>query len=77
LPAYIVHFLLIILLIVDLACVQGLGDAIDKLLPHAKHMFCVWHLHANFKTRGYKGKAFKDELWATTRAQMQGYLTII
>jgi hypothetical protein len=48
--------------------VQGLGDAVDKLFPHAEHRCCVLHLHANFKNKGYKGKAFKDELWATTRA---------
>lgn len=47
---------------------QGLGDAVEYLLPYAEHRFCVRHLHANFKAKGYKGKAFKDELWAAARA---------
>jgi hypothetical protein len=28
----------------------------------------VRHLHANFKSKGYKRKAFKDELWGAARA---------
>jgi hypothetical protein len=31
-------------------------------LPHAKHRFCVRHLHANMKLRDYMGKAMKDEV---------------
>jgi len=31
-------------------------------LPHVEHRFRVCHLHSNFKSKGYKGKAFKDEL---------------
>jgi hypothetical protein len=38
------------------------------VLPHAEHCFCVQHLHANFKVKGYTGKAFKDELWGTAQA---------
>jgi hypothetical protein len=38
-------------------------------------------LHANFKGKGYKGKAFKDALWGATRAanelQFQHYLSVI
>jgi hypothetical protein len=30
-----------------------------------EHKFCVRHLHANCKGKGWKGKAFKDELWGT------------
>jgi len=48
--------------------VHGLGPAVDHLLPHVEHRFCVRHLHANFKSKGYKGKAFKDELWGAARA---------
>jgi hypothetical protein len=59
--------LLNIILIVDIV-MQGLGDAVEYLLPYAEHRFCVRHLHANFKAKGYKGKAFKDELWAAARA---------
>jgi len=50
------------------ANVQRLGLAVDYLLPHAEHQFCVRHLHANFKSKGYKGKAFNDELWGAARA---------
>jgi hypothetical protein len=39
-------------------------------MPCHKHRLCVRHLHANFKSHGYKGKAFKDALWSATRAQM-------
>ena len=39
--------------------VQGLGIAVDVILPHAERHFCVQHLHA---TR----KASKDELWGVT-----------
>ncbi|XP_059431442.1 uncharacterized protein LOC132164938 [Corylus avellana] len=45
----------------------GLGTAIDAMLPHVEHRFCVRHLHANFKAKVYTGKAFKDELWGAAR----------
>jgi hypothetical protein len=38
------------------------------VLPNAKHRFCVRHLHADLKLRGYTGKAFKDEVWGTAQA---------
>jgi hypothetical protein len=38
------------------------------VLPNAKHRFCVQHLHADLKLRGYTGKAFKDEVWGTAQA---------
>jgi hypothetical protein len=49
-------------------CVQGLGTAVDIVLPHAEHRVCIRHLHANCKVRGYTGKAFKDEIWEAARA---------
>jgi hypothetical protein len=49
-------------------CVQGLDTAVDIVLPHAEHCFCIQHLHVNCKARGYTGKAFKDEIWAAARA---------
>lgn len=52
----------------DFAYEHRLGDGVDKLLPHVEHKFCAWHAHANFKTKGYKWKAFKDELWIIARA---------
>jgi hypothetical protein len=38
------------------------------LLPHVEHRFCMHYLHAKFKSKGYKGKTFKDELWGAARA---------
>jgi hypothetical protein len=38
------------------------------VLPNAEHRFCVRHLHANLKLKGYTGKAFKDEVWGAARA---------
>lgn len=29
---------------------------------------CLHYLHANLKSKGYKGKVYKDGLWATTIA---------
>lgn len=40
----------------------------NHLLLHVEHRFCVRHLLANFKSEGYKDKAFKDELWGVARA---------
>ena len=38
------------------------------MLPHAEHRFCIRHLHANCKARGYTGKAFKDEILGAAQA---------
>lgn len=43
-------------------------DALKSLAPHSKARHCVRHLHANLKSKGYKGQHFKDELQATARA---------
>ena len=48
-------------------CVYGLGTAVDVVLSHVEHRFCIRHLHANCKARGYTGKAFKDEIWGAAR----------
>jgi hypothetical protein len=37
-------------------------------MPGLEHRFCVRHLHANFKSKGYKSKAFKDALWGAAQA---------
>jgi predicted SprT family Zn-dependent metalloprotease len=37
-------------------------------MPGIDHRFCVRHLHANFKGKGFKGKEFKDALWGAARA---------
>ena len=41
---------------------KGLGAAVDIVLLHVEYRFCVRHLHANCKARGYTGKTFKNEL---------------
>ncbi|XP_059446652.1 uncharacterized protein LOC132178221 [Corylus avellana] len=48
--------------------ILGLGTAVEVVLSHVEHCFYVRHLHANFKTKGYTGKAFKGELWGAARA---------
>jgi hypothetical protein len=48
--------------------VQGFGDAVDFVLPHSEHCFCVRHLQESFKRKCYKEKAVKDELWEAARA---------
>ena len=48
--------------------VQGLGTAVDVVLPHAEHRFYIRHLRANCKARGYTSKALKDEIWGAARA---------
>ncbi|XP_059436290.1 uncharacterized protein LOC132169240 [Corylus avellana] len=42
---------------------KGLMEAIEYLMPDVEHRLCVRHLHANFKNKSYKGKAYKDALW--------------
>jgi len=50
-------------------------------MPGIEHRFCVRHLHANFKGKGFKGKEFKDALWGAARApneiQFKHYLSVI
>ncbi|XP_062150890.1 uncharacterized protein LOC133859491 [Alnus glutinosa] len=60
---------------------KGLVNALEDLMPGAEHMYCVKHLHANLKKRGFKGKEFKDALWGAARAlneiQFKYYLEVI
>jgi hypothetical protein len=39
--------------------------------PGVEHRFCIRHLHANFKSNGWKGRAFKDELFGVARATIE------
>lgn len=41
--------------------------AIAKIFPFSEHMYSVRHIHANF-SKTFRGKAFKDQLWACSRA---------
>ena len=58
----------LLFLLICFSPIQGLLDAFEILTPTSEHRHCVHHLHANFKGRGFKGKAFKNELWAAARA---------
>jgi hypothetical protein len=53
----------------------------DDLMPGLEHRFCLRHLHANFKKKGFKGKAYKDALDGAARAanelQFKHYLSVI
>jgi hypothetical protein len=50
-------------------------------MPDLEHRYCVRHLHANMKGKGWKGKEFKDTLCNAARApnevQFQYYLFVI
>jgi hypothetical protein len=46
-------------------------EAMEYLMPDVEHKLCVRHLHANFKKKGYKGKAYKDALWVQLEQQMK------
>jgi len=37
-------------------------------MPGLEHRYCVRHLHANMKGKGWKGKEFKEALWGAARA---------
>ncbi|KAB1200855.1 Beta-glucosidase BoGH3B [Morella rubra] len=47
---------------------EGLGLTFDEEMPEVEHRCCLRHLHANLKGAGFKGKAFKDKLWAAATA---------
>jgi predicted SprT family Zn-dependent metalloprotease len=47
---------------------QGLVNALEDLMLGAEHRYCVKHLYANLKRKGFKGKEFKDALWGVARA---------
>jgi hypothetical protein len=50
-------------------------------MPGLEHRYCVKHLHANIKRKGWKGKEFKDALWGVARVpnevQFKYYLFVI
>ncbi|XP_062162118.1 uncharacterized protein LOC133869179 [Alnus glutinosa] len=57
---------------------KGLIDALEDLMPGLEHRYCVRHLYANMKGKGWKGKKFKDALWGATpnKVQFKYYLVI-
>ncbi len=60
---------------------QGLVNALEDLMLGAEHRYCVKHLYANLKRKGFKGKVFKDALWgaagALNKIQFKYYLEVI
>lgn len=42
---------------------HNLGLTFEHELREMEHLFCVCHLHTNFKSVGYKGKSVKDAIW--------------
>jgi hypothetical protein len=56
-------------------------DTFDTMYPGVEHRFCIRHLHANCKQKGWKGRAFKDELFgaarATTELDFKRHLNVI
>lgn len=46
----------------NVCCFQVLLHAFDILLPHMEYRYCIKHLHANMKSHGWKGHAYKDVL---------------
>jgi hypothetical protein len=58
------------------AYVQGLGLAIDHLLPYANHRFCMRHLYANFKFKGIRAKYLRMSCGELQDHQMQWFFII-
>jgi hypothetical protein len=56
-------------------------QALEKLMPSLEHRYCVKHLHANLKRKGFKGKEYKNALWSAARApnkvQFKYYLEVV
>jgi hypothetical protein len=56
-------------------------EALEELMSSLEHRYCVKHLHANFKRKGFKGKEYKDALWGAVKApnkiQFKYYLEVI
>jgi hypothetical protein len=60
---------------------QGLIQVLEELMSGLEHRYCVKHLHANVKGKGFKGKEYKDALWGAAKApnkiQFKYYLEVI
>jgi hypothetical protein len=54
--------------VIYLSLLHGLMDTFDTVYLGVEHRFCIRHLHANCKKKGWKGRAFKDELFGVARA---------
>ena len=50
-----------------LSILQGLGSAIQEVIPNVEHRHCVRHLHNNFK-KNHPGEALKERFWTCARS---------
>lgn len=49
-------------------------DAFDILLLDTKRTYCLKHLHANIKSKTWKGQAIRDMLWRCSKpATVRGF----
>ena len=46
---------------------QGLGSAIEEVVPGVEHRHCVRHLHNNMK-KLHPGQSIKNRFWACARS---------
>jgi hypothetical protein len=47
---------------------QGLINAVEKILPDIEHRFCVRHLIQNFQRAGHRCETLKNDIWAIARS---------
>ncbi|XP_068331459.1 uncharacterized protein [Pyrus communis] len=51
---------------------KGLIPTFKKVLPNSHHIFCMRHLHTDFRNL-FKGKTLKDALWSVARTTTVPY----
>ncbi|XP_009605687.2 uncharacterized protein LOC107802797 [Nicotiana tabacum] len=47
---------------------KGLIKAFNEVLPYVSHLFCVRHLHNNFKRTGFSSISLRNALWKAAKA---------
>ncbi|XP_073121042.1 uncharacterized protein [Henckelia pumila] len=47
---------------------KGLIQACDEIFSNSDHLYCVRHLHSNFKNAGFRGDSFRNALWSCASA---------
>jgi hypothetical protein len=47
---------------------KGLINAVQKIFPDAKHIFCVRHLLQNFQRARNRGENLKNDVWEIARS---------
>lgn len=48
--------------------IERIAKCRRRIVPAAKHRFCVHHMHSNFFNANLKDKTLKDYLWHTTKS---------